>query len=242
MDLLARRHSGPVRWLVAASLTLITLFGLCGQGGAQPPPAAGTYNLVDTWQDKGWQLRAGWYWQAVDATFSPDGRLWLLDREPDSGSFVHIFGVDGHPESVFHVSGSPSRIDADAAGNLHTLETVSGGPTGRQCILNTYNALGRLGSDSYPIDDWADCIDLAAGPGDQIYVTVSAPALSGTLLHEAPSYVAVLSGGSPIAEIDAETLYPVDHAQAVHRHPVFSAVDVGPDDRIYLGLYFAACG
>jgi hypothetical protein len=236
--------------LVLGAGTTLAAIALAQGALAQPPPSStGSYTLVDTWQPYPWTFHAGAYQSPVDAADAPDGRRWLLDRRSDGmGTYVHVFAPDGSPISAFPVKDAPDHLDVDPSDRVFTLQTVAGGPSGKTCWLRGYDPKGVpfLGK-SYPIDDWADCVDLSVGADDRLYVVVSPPPPFArppdASPHLMPSRMLVFSSqGVAVDEVPAEALYPVDHAQPIHMHPVLTAVDVAFDRRIYVGLYFTGCG
>jgi hypothetical protein len=229
---------------LAASLGVMVL-SANARGAGQPLAAAGSYALVDTWQDRPWQLTAGAYEGPLDVTDAPDGRRWVLDqRRFGVGTFVHVFDAAGLPQGVYAVRGAPDHIDADASGRIYAIETLRPADVGRSCAVTGYEGDGRVVTAfAFPIPAWAVCLDLGAGPDGRLYVSVSqqpdVPAPAGA---ETPSRVEVFDGtGQPVDRVDAEEFFAVDHSDPTHVHPIFNALDVGRDGNIYVGLTFAGC-
>lgn len=210
-----------------------------------PATSARTYELIDTWENVPWTLRAGFVYSPVDVTSTPDGRLFVLDLRRD-GAYLHIFGADLAPMQVARLSGAAhqERLDASADGTVYTVgrSASSGGvPAGRtRFLVEEYGPAGRLISQ-FNVDLPESCgvTDIAVAAGGWIYLSRHDRELD---LDTNATAIDVYRRDGTLADvIDSTDYYVVDHGLDGHMHMLFTRVDVAPDGELYALPRFHRC-
>lgn len=141
---------------------------------------AATYRLVDTWNNRPWQLEEGRYGETADISTAPDGTVYVLDGRHQA---IHIAGPDGRATKVLRLEGAgtigdvtmtASRLDVAADGTVLVLFTgVPRRAFGPARVDMLAPDGGRFAS--FPIEPATGAYnDIAAGPSGTIFLSLAA--------------------------------------------------------------------
>lgn len=173
---------GPARAEVAAAPL--------GQPGGGTNGQGATYRLVDTWQDRPWQLTPGRYGRTADISSAPDGTTYILDNRDTAArpGAIHVLDRGGAALAVFTVPAPdengivdtqwrPQRLDVGRDGTIHVLEFYSS-PRRVGDVLFWVYRVTRLDPGGKPLGQFEvllepprHFVDLAVADDGRIYVS-----------------------------------------------------------------------
>lgn len=201
-------------------------------------PTGSSYRLVDTWRERPWTQAPDRVGSPIDVTSTADGRTIILDSQPTEA--LHVLGSTPDASRVIDLPDGLRAVHIDAGGDAGVaVLTADGWP--RADVAWVDLATGAVRRIPLPAPRFLSRYpDITADRDGRVYV--AANDRTDEEDEEAAARIYVLRPDGAIEhEIDLRRWYPVDHDAPGHVHPRITAIDVGPDGRLFAALTMVPC-